>query len=786
MRKKILSLFCTLALCLTLLPATALAAGNAPNSLYVGDQQVSSGNDITYWSADTDGKLTASTESGNWNVKYDSSTATLTLKGAKISGRYHQYNNPYTAGIYAQCSNGQSVTLTIKLIGENTITGYYGIYVNAEISADSYGTDASLTITGESNGSLKVSGSYHGIYVKSGTGDASLNINDASVVAKTTQTYSGYAGVYVQSSAYATSSPQLSLAVNGGSLTTSASEGNDGIQFHVGAYGVTSETTSLSVTNNAIVDARNGGISASRISVTLPTPTPTGNNSSGIVFDDKNGTVYGDVTLQEDLEIGEGESLTIPNGTSLTIDNDATLTNEGTVTNSGTLTNNGKIENSGTLPSNIGGTAPPSITTTSLAGGIVGEAYNATLEASGTGTITWSNSGDLPAGLTLSESTGVISGTPTTSGTSDFTVTATNSGGSDSEQLSITISSATNIPVQSVSLDKTSLGLTEGETAQLTATVLPDNATNKNVTWSTSNASIATVDANGLVTAVSAGTATITVTTEDGSFTANCTVTVREDVPDRPVSIPDTHEIELIAGEGGEAKTNFSNAGAGTKITVAATPDAGYELAYITVDGERISGVSFTMPAHDVTVRVYFTGGALPFADVTEGAWYYDAVSYVYVNGLMDGVSASEFAPDANMTRAMLVTILWRLEGEPVVNYLMPFADVDGGAWYAEAVRWAASEGIVEGVSASEFAPDAEITREQLAAILWRYAGEPATAANLAAFTDAASVSAYAADATAWCVEQGIITGTTATTLAPQGAATRAQCAAMLMRFAER
>ena len=116
----------------------------------------------------------------------------------------------------------------------------------------------------------------------------------------------------------------------------------------------------------------------------------------------------------------------------------------------------------------------------------------------------------------------------------------------------------------------------------------------------------------------------------------------------------------------------------------------------------------------------------------------------------------------------------------------MPFTDVDGGAWYAEAVRWAASEGIVEGVSASEFAPDAEITREQLAAILWRYAGEPATAANLAAFTDAASVSAYAADATAWCVEQGIITGTTATTLAPQGAATRAQCAAMLMRFAER
>ena len=176
----------------------------------------------------------------------------------------------------------------------------------------------------------------------------------------------------------------------------------------------------------------------------------------------------------------------------------------------------------------------------------------------------------------------------------------------------------------------------------------------------------------------------------------------------------------------------------------------------------------------------------MTFADVAEGAWYYDAVSYVYANGLMDGVSASEFAPDTTLTRAMLVTILWRMEGEPVVNYLMPFTDVDGGAWYAEAVRWAASEGIVTGVSDTSFAPNAEITREQLAAILHRYAGEPATAATLAGYADGASVSAYAVDAMSWCVEHDIITGTTATTLEPQGTATRAQAAAMLMRFADR
>ena len=255
-----------------------------------------------------------------------------------------------------------------------------------------------------------------------------------------------------------------------------------------------------------------------------------------------------------------------------------------------------------------------------------------------------------------------------------------------------------------------------------------------------------------------------------------------------PVNIPDTYDIDLIVGEGGEAKTNLSNASAGTTITVTATPDNGYELAYITVDGERISGTSFKMPGHDVTVRVYFTNGAstLPFTDVNTGDWFFDYVAYVYANGLMDGTSATTFEPNGTMTRAMLVTILWRMEGEPVVNYLMPFTDVDGGAWYAEAVRWAASEGIVTGVSDTSFAPNAEITREQLAAILHRYAGEPATAANLAGYADGASVSAYAVDAMSWCVEHMIITGVTDTTLEPQGTATRAQCATMLMRFAER
>ena len=354
MKKRILSLLCVLALCLGLLPVTALAVGGAPSQLYVGDQQVISGNDIIYWTTDksTGGLTKYEGNDDNWNVKYNPGTATLTLSGATIKGGSDVASIPYGAGIYALSSSNQPVALTIELIGENTITGNCGIYVDAQ-QGETVGTNASLLIRNSSdNGILEVSGFSYGIYVKSGTGDASLNINDASVVAKTTQTYSGYAGVYVQSSAYATSSPQLSLAVNGGSLTTSASEGNDGIQFYVVNPSV-SATTSLTVSNNAIVDARNGGIKALKISETLPTPTPTGDNRSGIVFDGKNGTVYGDVTLDKSLTINQGETLTVPDGSKLDCNNN--LTNKGTIL----------VETGGTVSGNLsGGTAvtTPSIT----------------------------------------------------------------------------------------------------------------------------------------------------------------------------------------------------------------------------------------------------------------------------------------------------------------------------------------------------------------------------------------------------------------------------------------
>lgn len=187
---------------------------------------------------------------------------------------------------------------------------------------------------------------------------------------------------------------------------------------------------------------------------------------------------------------------------------------------------------------------------------------------------------------------------------------------------------------------------------------------------------------------------------------------------------------------------------------------------------------------------VVMRDAALPFTDVADTAWYADAVQYVYENGLMTGVSESEFAPDGTATRGQIVTILWRLAGSPVVNYAMRYADMDEGAWYGEAVRWAASTGVVTGYSESSFGPNDAITREQLAAILYRYVktqGQGFTGMWYfpLRYDDAASISSWADEAMHWCVMKGLLNGTSETTLSPQLTATRAQLAAILQRFCE-
>lgn len=513
-KRRLLSLLCTLALCLGLLPTAALAAGeDVPNVLYVGTTNIgttSYNDNAAYWTS-ADGGTTWTSQlnqpEGDSYIYYNGQ-GTLELHNVTIQGTFNE-SNPSGAGIYALCGSNQSVSLTIRLIGNNTITGDYGIYVEAQ-QGGTLGANASLSITGD--GSLTVTGTAsYGLYVKSGTGNASLTIENASVDAKSSVSYFSYAGVCVGSSDSATA-PALSLAVNGGSLTASGGANGEGIKFYVGAYGATSATTSLTVTDNAIVDARTGGISASGVSVNPDVNIGSTGSTGGIVWNGAEGTVYGDVTLDEPLTVSESETLTVPEG--------STLNTNGNLTNNGTV-----VEAGGTLTGEAGGiiVTAPAITTTALPEGTVDQPYTAALQATGNN-ITW-RSDDLPAWLALDPATGTISGTPTTAGTFDFTVTAANASGSASQAYTLTIKA---VPATGVTLDKTELSLFTGNTETLTATVQPADATNRDVTWSSSDDTVATVDKNGTVSAVGAGEATITVTTAEGGYTAACLVQVTQ------------------------------------------------------------------------------------------------------------------------------------------------------------------------------------------------------------------------------------------------------------------
>ena len=179
-----------------------------------------------------------------------------------------------------------------------------------------------------------------------------------------------------------------------------------------------------------------------------------------------------------------------------------------------------------------------------------------------------------------------------------------------------------------------------------------------------------------------------------------------------------------------------------------------------------------------------------PYSDVAERDWFYEAVKYTNQKGLFSGTTETTFAPDESLTRAMLVTVLWRGEGQPAVDYLMSFADVDEGAYYGEAVRWAASEGIVKGFSDTEFAPEVNITREQLAAIMQRYAAYKGLSTDesddLSRFTDAGEVSGWALGNMQWAVGSGLISGRGGGILAPRDNTTRGEAAAILMEFWEK
>ena len=234
-------------------------------------------------------------------------------------------------------------------------------------------------------------------------------------------------------------------------------------------------------------------------------------------------------------------------------------------------------------------------------------------------------------------------------------------------------------------------------------------------------------------------------------------------------------------------------------MTLSVSPDAGYTLETIAARDSRggevplardgLNRYTFSMPLLDVEVTASFVpGGELAFQDVRPGDWCYDAVRWAFEAWLMNGTSATAFTPNTPTTRGQIVAILYRLEGSPAMG-ANRFSDVAPGAYYAAAVSWASANGIVNGYSDGTFRPNNLITREQLAAFLYRYASQKgrdvSDRAELGVFTDAGQIASYAVEPLRWAVAAGMVNGVAADALSPGGNASRAQVAVILSRFAQ-
>ena len=359
----------------------------------------------------------------------------------------------------------------------------------------------------------------------------------------------------------------------------------------------------------------------------------------------------------------------------------------------------------------------------------------------------------------------------------------------------VTLTTAYTTLVSAVSLNKTELALTAGDTQTLTATIIPDDANNKNVSWSSDKPSVATVDENGNVTAVAAGTANITVKTVDGEKTAVCAVTVTAKSSgggSTGSSSPSYSVTTPGKTENGTVTVSPRSAEKGDTVTITVKPDSGYQLDDLTVTDKNGNELkltdkgngkyTFTMPASKVEINATFNKEVetSPFGDVSTSAYYYEAVKWAQEKGITGGIGNGLFGPDQPCTRAQIVTFLWRAAGSPEPKTMSSFSDVSAGSYYETAVLWAVENGITKGTGDTTFSPDATCSRAQIVTFLWRSQKSPAVG-SLNSFTDV-SANAYYTDAVLWAVEENITKGTTATTFSPDADCTRAQIVTLLYR----
>ena len=837
-----------------MLPVTALAAG--PNTVYVGGVDlVGSPDNIVYATTNESGEVVKDgANANNYNIKWDGST--LTLHDATIQKDLYASDLPLSniagAAIGVINQSGDA-GLTITLEGTNTIKD-----VSAAIHVFALSGSASLTITGD--GILSASSGFNpGIRVQSSTGNGTLAITGAKVTASSS--YSGN-GVQIRCG----DSSNASLTVNGGSLTATGSGATfAGIQLLFGSGGSGSGTPTVTVSGNAIVRANGsaGGITSnSSTGVQTKADTDGTDGTGGIVFDGNTGTVYGDVELQEDLEIGEGESLKLDSGASLNAGGHNVIVDGGTLGEGFNLGDSVKYAPTITThPKNVEVKEKETATFTVEA---TGSDLSYQWQQSTDNGSKWTNiTGETNTTYTIATTTMDMNGT-------QYRCVVTGYGtAAESNAATLTVQKATTpidpkyvryiVEHYKQNTDGSyTLADTEQPIDEIGKTV---TATPKTYEGYTYNPNAAGTVVNGTLKEISSPDDIVTLklyyditlytvtvngsyaqTTGAGSYAKDATVTIDAGtrsgytfdgwtsadgvtfanagsaqttftMPDKAVTVTanwkknsgggssyDYYTITASAGTGGSISPSGSvSVREDTDKTFTITPDSGYHISDVLVDGKSVGAVAsytFDNVRRSHTIEATFAKGnpatGNPFTDVHPDDWFYDHVMFVYQNGLMNGTSATTFSPNEAATRAQVAVIFYRMAGSPAVTGDSPFTDVENGpgtAWYYNAVLWAQQNGIVSGYGDGTFHPGTNITREQLAVIFYNYAklkGYDVSAVNdLSGFTDAGDVSDWALPAMRWAVGNGIMGGYGDGILGPQGTATRAQVAAMLRRFIE-
>ena len=421
----------------------------------------------------------------------------------------------------------------------------------------------------------------------------------------------------------------------------------------------------------------------------------------------------------------------------------------------------------------------PAITTAVLPDGKVGDAYSQTLAATGTNPITWGiEAGDLPDGLTLVGDT--IKGTPSKAGDFKFTVKATNSGGSDTKELTIKIADAEAAKYHNVTLTDAGTGATGAGSHAAGTTVNIYAGTKSGYTFNGWTSDDVTV---------------LSASSKNASFV----------MPDKDVTVKANwvyngggssgggytyYTIKATAGVNGSiSPTGNVSVREGRDQTFTITPNKGYAVAKVLIDSKNVGAVksyTFENVKKNHTIEVVFmkaSGNPQTgvFVDVPEGSYYEEAVNWAVEKGITTGTDATHFSPDGICTRAQAVTFLWRAAGSPAAkSAVMPFTDVKAGSYYYDAVLWAVENGITKGTSDTMFSPDATCSRAQIVTFLWRSQKSPA-AGTANPFTDV-KASAYYADAVLWAVKEDVTKGTTNTTFSPDANCTRAQIVTFIWR----